>query len=278
MNEISCVCRWRNRRSPPGGFAPAVSLGCNPMVRRFRPGSYRIPVSKSLFQRLRSGACAAFAVHFLTSWLAAQPLPENFVHVEDVVPGLVTDLRYSAANNFVGERIDGYLTDKPVLTREAAEALKAVQADLNRFGLGLKVFDAYRPRRAVLKFVEWAKDLNDLETRTVYYPNVPKNELFAREYIADHSSHSRGSTVDVTIVALSEKQPPRELDMGTEFDFFDELSWPENLAPSAQQRANRALLRFVMQKHGFKTYEQEWWHFTLKNEPFPDSEFDFPVE
>jgi D-alanyl-D-alanine dipeptidase len=213
-----------------------------------------------------------------SSSLIAQSQPEDFVHVKEIVPGLVLDLKYHAEDNFVGRRIDGYSSEKPVLTRRAAEALKAVQGDLNRFGLGLKLFDAYRPRRAVMEFAQWANDLNDLKTKPAHYPNVPKEELFEREYIADHSSHSRGSTVDVTVVALSDRQPPRELDMGTEFDFFDELSWPENLSPSAQQRANRALLRFVMQKHGFKTYEQEWWHFTLKDEPYPETEFDFVVE
>ena len=220
----------------------------------------------------------AIALIISSCFLHGQSLPEGFVHLEDAVPGIVVDLKYHTGDNFLGNRIGGYHSNRPLLSRQAAEALRAVQTDLNRFGLGLKIFDAYRPRRAVLEFVLWAKDLKDQKTKSVHYPNVPKGELFQREYIADHSSHSRGSTVDVTIVALSDKQPPRELDMGTAFDFFDELSWPENLTLSAQQRANRALLRFVMQKHGFTTYEQEWWHFTLKDEPFPDTEFDFPVE
>jgi zinc D-Ala-D-Ala dipeptidase len=209
---------------------------------------------------------------------ADPPAPKGFVHVEDRVPGIVIDLKYATADNFVGKPIDGYLAARPMLTWTAANALRAVQTDLNRFGLGLKLFDAYRPRRAVLDFMRWVGDPGDLATKPTHYPNVPKNQLFRREYIADHSSHSRGSTVDVTIVALSDRQPPRELDMGSDFDFFDELSWPENPGPSAQQRANRALLRFVMEQHGFKPYEQEWWHFTLKKEPFPETEFDFPVE
>ncbi len=233
---------------------------------------------KQKLNLFRPSAFCALALSLAPSFLTAQSPSKDFVHVEEVVPGLVIDLKYETEDNFVGRRVDGYLSDKPMLTRRAAEALKAVQADLKHFGLGLKFFDAYRPRRAVMEFVQWARDLKDLKTKTVYYPNVPKSELFQREYIADHSSHSRGSTVDVTIVALSDKQPPRELDMGTAFDFFDELSWPENLTLSAQQRANRALLRFVMQKHGFNTYEQEWWHFTLKDEPFTDTEFNFPVK
>lgn len=227
---------------------------------------------------LEAGRFLALIVCVATSSICAEPLPEGFVYVNDAVPGVVVDLKYATGDNFVGKRIDGYEGAKPILTEQAAEALAGVQLDLHHFGLGLKLFDAYRPRRAVLEFVRWAKDLEDVKTKPTHYPNVPKDELFEREYIADHSSHSRGSTVDVTIVALSDRQPPRELDMGTDFDFFDVLSWPENPGPSAQQRANRALLRFVMQKHGFKTYKQEWWHFTLGDEPFPETEFDFPVE
>lgn len=204
--------------------------------------------------------------------------PEGFVYLDKAIPDLVVDLKYETADNFVGKRIIGYIMPKAIATRQASWALKAVQDDLKEFGLGLKVFDAYRPRRAVQEFMRWSLDLKDIKTKPFYYPNVPKDELFKREYIADRSSHSRGSTVDVTIVALSDRQPPRELDMGSGFDFFDELSWPGNRSISAQQRANRALLRFVMEKHGFKPYEQEWWHFTLKNEPFPEKEFDFPVQ
>jgi zinc D-Ala-D-Ala dipeptidase len=207
----------------------------------------------------------------------ATDLPDGFVYVEDMVPGIKVELRYYSTHNFIGDRIDGYLAPRCILTKEAAEALKGVQEDLDRFGLGLKIFDAYRPQMAVDHFVRWAKDLKDIRMKKEFYPNVEKKNLFKEEYIALKSGHSRGSTVDLTVISLDAKRQGGELDMGTGFDYFGPQSWPENRAAGASQRAHRMLLQMVMEKHGFKPYPKEWWHFTLKAEPYPDTYFDFPV-
>lgn len=203
-----------------------------------------------------------------------RPLPRGFVDVQQLIPGIHADLRYCTAGNFVGERIDGYLAPRVILTREAAESLARVQADLAPFGLGLKVLDAYRPQRSVDHFVRWANDLGDTATKQRYYPNIAKQMLLAQDYIAERSSHTRGSTVDVTIVSLPEGE---DLDMGGGFDFFDPRSriTDKRIPPAA--RAHRMLLLNLMVKHGFKSYPREWWHFTLRDEPFPETYFDFPV-
>ncbi len=205
-------------------------------------------------------------------------LPEAFVYCEALVPGIGSDLRYATAHNFVGAPIDGYRRPRCILTRQAALALKEVQEELRPFGLGLKVFDAYRPQRAVDHFVRWANKLGDTRTKAEFYPGVDKGKLFQEDYIAARSGHSRGSTVDLTIVSLVGEAAGGELEMGTGFDFFGPESWPEQRAMTAQQRANRLLLQVVMKKHGFRPYAKEWWHFTLEGEPFPTTYFDFPVE
>ena len=204
----------------------------------------------------------------------AQELPPGFVRIADVIPDVVQDVRYFTARNFVGKRIDGYMAPVVILTTEAAQALAKIQADLKPFGLGLKIFDGYRPQQAVLHFMRWARDLSDTRTKLAYYPNVAKKDLIPDGYIAEKSGHSRGSTVDVTIIGLD---TGLELPMGTPFDHFGVESWPENGMMQVQVRANRALLRQVMTRHGFKPLKEEWWHFTLANEPFPETYFDFPV-
>jgi len=204
-------------------------------------------------------------------------LPDGFVYVENVIPNVKVELRYYSTHNFVGDRIDGYLAPKCILTKEAAEALKGVQEDLSRFGLGLKIYDAYRPQRAVDHFVRWAKDRNDTRMKKEFYPNVDKKDLFREDYIAEKSGHSRGSTVDLTIVSLDAKKQDGQLDMGSGFDYFGPRSWPESPEIGAIQRAHRMLLQMVMEKHGFKPYPREWWHFTLEREPYPETYFNFPV-
>ncbi len=204
-------------------------------------------------------------------------LPAGFVHLEEVAPGVHVDLRYATADNFVGAPIAGYESGRAVLTREAAQALGAVAQELQREGLALEVFDAYRPQRAVLHFVRWARDLEDLSTKPDYYPDVPKAELFSRGYIALQSGHSRGSTVDVTLVRRDAGGVWRELDMGTRFDFFGEESASRSDRVTPEQQANRRRLREVMERHGWIAYEAEWWHFTLRDEPYPETYFDFPV-
>ena len=204
-------------------------------------------------------------------------MPNGFVYLDTVIPDVVLDMRYHTNDNFVGKRIDGYRKPRCIITKEAAQALRAVQDDLKRFSLGLKIFDAYRPQRAVDHFVRWAADLQDTKMKSKYYPDVKKSELFEKGYIFGKSGHSRGSTVDLTIVNLDGEQPI-ELDMGTGFDLFSTKSWPEDASMTPQQRANRMLLQLVMEKHGFKSYAKEWWHFTLQPEPYPDTYFDFQVE
>ncbi len=210
----------------------------------------------------------------LSTTLLAQIVPPGFVDLKKTVPSVDVELRYYGENNFMGQRIDGYEAPICYVSISAAQALKEVQAELSSFGLGLKLFDGYRPQRAVNHFVRWAKDLNDTTMKASYYPNVQKSELFEKGYIAARSGHSRGSTVDLTLIDLATGE---ELDMGTGFDFFSPTSSPTSGEVTQQQRANRLLLRSLMLRHGFRPLEEEWWHFTLENEPYPMTYFDFSV-
>lgn len=201
-------------------------------------------------------------------------LPGGFVRLGEAIPGIMLDIRYYRADNFVGAQVEGYEAPVAILSKPAATALREVQEALRGRGFGLKVFDAYRPQTAVDHFVRWAADPSDTRTKAKYYPDVPKSELFARDYIAARSGHSRGSTVDLTIIRLADGS---ELDMGTPFDYFGPESagaWPH---ATELQRANRRLLADVMQVHGFMPYAAEWWHFTLRDEPYPETYFSFPV-
>jgi D-alanyl-D-alanine dipeptidase len=204
----------------------------------------------------------------------AQTRPASFVDVTALIPDLVVDLRYATPDNFIGTPIDGYEQPVCLLTREAAQMLALVQADLKPRGLGLKVFDCYRPTRAVAHFLRWARDPSDQKNKAQYFPDVDKRDLFRLGYLAARSGHSRGSTVDLTLVTLADK---RELDMGTPYDFLSPRSALSDTSVSAQARANRMLLAETMRRLGFRGYSKEWWHFTLNREPFPDSYFDFPV-
>ena len=205
-------------------------------------------------------------------------IPDGFLYVKEVIPTIELDVRYFSSNNFVGKPIQGYYAPKCILTKEAAYALMEVQQELKQYGLGLKIFDAYRPQQAVNHFVQWAEDPYDKTNKEIYYPNVPKNKLFKKGYIASKSGHSRGSTVDLTIVSLRPNESKEELPMGTPFDYFGKESWPDYKEISMTSRAHRLLLKLVMEKYGFKSLPTEWWHFTLKNEPYPDRYFDFLVQ
>lgn len=209
------------------------------------------------------------------TYTLAYELPVGFVLIKDIIPDIKEDLRYATKNNFIGERIDGYIKPIGILTKEAAEALKKVQDELKLFGLGLKIYDAYRPQQAVNHFVRWTKDLNDIKMKSQYYPDVAKKDLFKLGYIAAKSGHSRGSTVDLIIISFDPDGTIKELDMGTGFDLFSPKSCPNNLSMTPNQRAHRMLLQTLMKKHGFLPYSKEWWHFTLKNEPFPNTYFNF---
>ncbi|GJM12804.1 MAG: D-alanyl-D-alanine dipeptidase [Pseudohongiella sp.] len=226
-----------------------------------------------------------FALLFSLSLLAAgqraiaqtagDSVPDSFVELRELIPSIQLELRYFSENNFVGSVIDDYEAEKVFMTRAAAQALLRVQDEVAEFGLSLKVFDAYRPQGAVDHFVRWAEDLEDKKMKQVFYPSVAKEVLFGEGYISARSGHSRGSTIDLT---LADAQSGEELDMGTPWDYFDPSSWPSYQGLSAQARANRALLASVMTKHGFTAIRTEWWHFTLADEPFPDTYFEFPVK
>jgi D-alanyl-D-alanine dipeptidase len=213
----------------------------------------------------------------LLSSPAKAQVPAGFVDAAAVVHGLVVDMRYFGEDNFVGARIDGYDAPRCLLARPAAVALAKVQRDLVPQGLGLKVFDCYRPTRAVAHFVRWARDVKDLKRKADFYPDVDKRDLFRLGYIAPRSGHSRGSTVDLTLVRLGQGQAPAEVDMGTRYDFFGVQSWPSNRSVSAEAQANRKILAAAMRRGGFTPYSREWWHFTLRDEPYPGSYFNFPV-
>jgi len=221
---------------------------------------------------LKSGVLIAL---LLLANSATAQIPAEFIDVRQVVRGVTIDLRYFSRNNFVGEFIDGYEESNMLMTRETAAALIPVENQLRAMGLGLKIFDAYRPQQAVDHFVRWAEDLDDTRMKYRYYPNVDKANLFSDGYIAARSGHSRGSTVDLTII---DRATGDELDMGTPWDFFDLRSWPSSTEVSATQRANRMLLRTLIIEAGFRPLETEWWHFTLENEPFPDTYFNFVIQ
>lgn len=189
-------------------------------------------------------------------------------------PTIETEIRYAGSDNFVGRPIEGYGAARCWLTRAAAEALAGVQRDLRSEGLGLRVYDCYRPQRAVDHFVRWARDPGDTAMRARYYPNVAKHRLFAEGYVAERSSHSRGSTVDLTLVRRADGQP---LDMGSPWDFFDPISHTDSPRVTREQRSYRMRLRSVMERHGFENLPAEWWHYTLRDEPFPDRYRDTPI-
>ena len=230
-----------------------------------------------------------------SSYTPATP-PSGFIHISDAVPDAILEIRYFSTYNFVGERIDGYEQPTALLTVEAATALKAVSDDVKAQGYRLKIFDAYRPQRAVNHFVAWAKKAEDVRMKPYFYRNLDKSVLFPRGYIAEKSGHSRGSTVDLTLFDIA---TGKEVDMGATFDWFGKESHPDwcgnpetgkytgkfpgNTPPTGGeinevQFKNRMILRKAMMRHGFKPLPEEWWHFTLANEPYPDTYFTHPVK
>lgn len=206
---------------------------------------------------------------------AQQKLPKGFSYVKDIIPGINVDLRYYGAHNFVGKKIDGYESSVLIFGTVATNALKKVEKELNAKGMALKIFDAYRPQKAVQHFKRWALQINDTLSKREFYPNIDKRNLFKLGYIASKSGHSRGSTIDLTIITLHDH---KELDMGSPFDFFGPISHFNTPEINANQRKNRLMLKNVMSKYGFKGYLKEWWHFTLTNEPYQKTYFDFNVQ
>lgn len=217
----------------------------------------------------------AFLLLILFTSFGCSKLPKGFVYVQDIMPSIQSELRYYSNNNFIGKPIDGYHRETIIISEPAAKALAKVQGELLKNGLSLKVYDAYRPQQAVDHFVRWAKVLNDTLMKSQYYPDVAKKDLFKKGFIAAKSGHTRGSTVDLTII---DQKTGRELDMGSPYDFFGKESHPFYDGISDVQKKNRLYLRKLMLNNGFKPYENEWWHFTLKNEPFPETYFNFPIE
>lgn len=205
----------------------------------------------------------------------AYELHKGFVYVDDIIPNIVVDAKYYTGKNFIGRKIDGYEANLAILTVEAAEALKKVQNDLNSKGFGLKIFDGYRPQMAVDHFTEWAADYGDTLMKDEHYPKIKKSTLFSSGYIAHKSGHSRGSTVDLTIIDLDTME---ELDMGTTFDFFGVEAHFYYEGLTNLQKENRNSLKSLMEKHGFRYYKNEWWHYTLNNEPFKKKYFDFAIK
>ena len=200
--------------------------------------------------------------------------PSGFVLLSDVIPSIVQEIRYFSTYNFIGDRIDGYEEPCAILTKEAARALKTVSNEMMVQGYRLKIYDAYRPANAVKHFVLWGIEDTDVRMKPCFYPDLQKQELFAKGYIAKLSSHSRGSTVDLTLLDMA---TGKEVDMGSPFDYFSEKSHPDYKDITEEQYENRMKLQHVMVRNGFKPIDCEWWHFTLENEPYPDTYFEFPV-
>ena len=198
----------------------------------------------------------------------------GFVSIAEAVPDVLLDIRYYSSFNFIGERIDGYEEPVALLTREAAMALNQVSNEAMQQGWRLKIFDAYRPQKAVDHFVRWAKDPEDIRMKQYFYPELEKRDIIPQNYIAEHSGHSRGSTVDLTLFDMASQ---KDADMGGTFDYFGELSHPDYPGVTENQHGNRMFLQKLMVKHGFRPLDSEWWHFTLENEPYADTYFTFPV-
>ncbi|TRV74883.1 M15 family metallopeptidase [Streptomyces sp. 130] len=253
------------------------------------------------FRALASTAAALLAVTLTAPVARAESepkAPREFVSLRSVDPTIIQEMRYATAHDFMGEPVDGYRQPLCILTRLAAEALHRAQLRLLRLGYSLKVYDCYRPQRAVDHFVRWAKDPDDEAMKGEFYPRVDKSRLFADGYIAEKSGHSRGSTVDLTLVRLpalparpyrpgeelvpcyapqGDRFPDNSVDMGTGFDCFDTLSHTDDPRIQGVQRANRQFLKKTLTEAGFVNLAEEWWHYTFRPEAFPDTYFDFPV-
>ena len=201
-------------------------------------------------------------------------LEAGFVYLKDIDDSIVVNLKYYSSENFTGQFVEGYHSNNAILTKESALALSKAQDDFNKLGYSLILYDAYRPQRAVNFFVQWSKNLNDTINKRIYYPNIKKSELFEFGYIAYKSGHSRGSTVDVSLIEISTN---KLLDMGTIFDYFGIESHTFFDDISEKQKSNRLILYEIMSNNGFKNYSKEWWHFTLKNEPY-QKYFDFLIK
>lgn len=200
---------------------------------------------------------------------------KGFVEIAKEIDDVILEIRYSSTYNFIGDKIDGYVDSTALLSVEACNALKKASDEFKSLGYRIKIYDAYRPMKAVRHFVRWAKDIDDTRMKDIFYPNVDKKDLFKLGFISDRSSHSRGSTVDIT---LFDEKTGKDVDMGSYFDYFGDISNSDYSDLSLEQLNNRKLLRDVMSKYGFKVLDSEWWHFTLIDEPYKDTYFEFEVK
>ncbi len=216
---------------------------------------------------------ALLVLFFLRTGFAQ--VPESFVNVQDMDSTIKVELRYFTSNNFLGYKVDGYHANKAYLTKRAAKALHQAHRRAWKLGMGILIFDSYRPQQAVDHFVRWSQDLTDTLRKAEFYPDIPKSQLFQAGFIASRSGHSRGSTVDLTLYVL---ETGEAVDMGSAFDLFSEISFHNSPLVTPEQRANRQLLMNLMKNAGFRPYSKEWWHYTLNNEPFPDQYFNFEVK
>ena len=215
-----------------------------------------------------------FLISLNTGLAQEKNLHKDFVYIKEQIPDIKLDIRYAGSNNFIGKPVNSYQKPVGILSKPATEALEKVQNDLMSQGYCLKIFDAYRPQTAVNHFIEWARNPADTLTKAKFYPEVAKKDLFQLGYIASKSGHSRGSTIDLTIM---DAKTGKELDMGSGYDFFGDISHHNTDKITKEQKANRSLLKRIMIKNGFRPYQEEWWHYTLRNEPYPETYFDFPV-
>lgn len=209
---------------------------------------------------------------FLFFLISFSQLNNDFIDIKEYIPSIFIDLKYASNDNFTGHIVNGYESPKCLLTIEAARSLRYIQTILNKSGYSLKIYDAYRPQRSVNHFINWSKNLSDTINKRYYYPNLAKSILFKLGYIASKSSHSRGSTVDITLVDITSG---KEVDMGSPYDFFGLESSHDYKNISNTQKNNRKFLLDIMTKNGFSSYSKEWWHYTFIDEPFPTTYFDF---
>lgn len=224
--------------------------------------------------KLTLGVAFLWSAVIASSVRSQNDMHHNFVDIKTIVPNVVVEPRYAGSDNFMATPVDGYNAQKVIVSKPVALALQKAQAELSKQGLALKIYDGYRPQQAVDHFVRWINDADDQKNKAKFYPNIAKSELVPQGYIAEKSGHSRGGSVDVTLV----NSEAVELDMGSSWDLFDTISHADATNLPAKALTNRKLLRDVMIRNGFKPYSEEWWHFTLDPEPYPDTYFNFTIK